>query len=116
MTERHLFLAMTNPRVGMDEEEFNRFYDEIHVPDVIGAPGWVAAQRYRLCSEQRFDQDPPWRYMAVYEVELPAGEIMAALEQRPDIGPIGRPEPRPYADDDQVWIYTPIGPYQENRP
>ena len=109
MTNRHLFLAMTNPVPGK-EEEFNRFYDEIHCDDVIGSPGWVAVQRYRLAGEQRADQSPPWKYMAIYEVNLPDGEILAALRQRPDVGPQGRPRPPLWAGDDQVWIYSEFGP------
>jgi hypothetical protein len=29
-------------------DEFNRWYDEVHVPDVLAANGVVAAQRYKL--------------------------------------------------------------------
>ena len=37
---KHFFVALTNPVPGK-EAEFNKFYDEIHVPDVLAAPGWV---------------------------------------------------------------------------
>jgi hypothetical protein len=114
MDSPHLFLAMTNPAPGM-EDEFNRFYDEVHCDDVIGSPGWVAVQRYKLADEQRSDQSPPWKYMAVYEIDLPDGQILAALSQRPDVGPHGRPSPLPWANDDQVWIYSKYGPRHVQR-
>lgn len=110
---KHFFIALTNPVPGK-ETEFNKFYDEIHVPDVLAAPGWVAAQRFRLASEQRSDQSPPYRYAAVYEVECEEGKILEALKQRPDIGPIGRPNPPLWEARNEVWIYTKIGPRQVN--
>ena len=111
---KHFFVALTNPVPGK-EAEFNKFYDEIHVPDVLAAPGWVAAQRYRLASEQRPDQSPPYRYAAVYEVECEDGKILEALKRRPDIGPIGRPNPPLWEARNEVWIYTRIGPRQVNE-
>ena len=44
------------------EEEFNRWYDDEHVPDLLRYPGAVSARRYRsLVGEERF------QYIAVYE-------------------------------------------------
>jgi hypothetical protein len=44
------------------ESEFNRWYDDEHVPDVLRFNGAVSARRYRaLLGEDR------WQYMAVYE-------------------------------------------------
>jgi hypothetical protein len=110
---QHIFIALTNPAPDK-EQEFNEFYDRIHVPDVLASPGWVAAQRYRLTSEQRPDQSPPWKYLAIYEIKRPDGDILAALKQRPDIGPRGKPQPPLWANDDEVWIYTKWGPRHEN--
>jgi len=115
MDAQHIFIALTNPAPGR-EAEFNQFYDDIHVPDVLGSQGWVAAQRYRLSSEQRPDQSPPWMYLAVYEVTCPDGEILAPLKLRPDVGPQGRPEPPLWADDHQAWIYTKHGPRHVQKP
>ena len=37
------------------EPEFNRFYEEVHVPDVLAFPGAVSFRRYRaLLGEDRF--------------------------------------------------------------
>ncbi len=48
------------------EEEFNRWYTEQHLDDVLKVPGFVAAQRFRLAQE---DAAAPARYLAIYEVE-----------------------------------------------
>jgi hypothetical protein len=45
------------------EDEFNRWYDDRHVPDVLKFPGVVSARRYQaIAGEDRFE------YMAVYEL------------------------------------------------
>jgi hypothetical protein len=37
------------------EAEFNRFYDEVHIPDVLAFPGAVSFRRYRaLLGEDRY--------------------------------------------------------------
>lgn len=44
------------------EAEFNRWYHEVHIPDVLRYPGCLSARRYRaLLGEEKF------QYMAVYE-------------------------------------------------
>lgn len=50
------------------EDEFNRLYDEEHLPALLEVPGVRSATRYRLESADT-DQIP--RYMAVYEVDGP---------------------------------------------
>lgn len=45
-----------------DEEDFNRWYDEEHVPEKLATPGFVSARRFRL-----HDGSP--RYLVVYELE-----------------------------------------------
>jgi hypothetical protein len=50
------------------EDDFNRLYDEVHVPDLLKVPGVRSAARYRLESA---DSDEIARYMAIYEVDGP---------------------------------------------
>lgn len=65
---RTLFLAFNNP--AGDEEEYNRWYDEVHVPAVLQLDGFVSARRFRL-SDARPPTDPlsAYRYLAVYELD-----------------------------------------------
>ena len=66
---RHILLVMSNAAVGLDEE-FNDWYTNVHLPDVLAVDGFVAAQRFRLADAQlRPDQPQPHLYMAVYEIE-----------------------------------------------
>jgi hypothetical protein len=68
------------------EAEFNRWYSEVHVPDVTAVPGVLSARRFRL-SEQRSALDAPigggLRYLVIYEIDTddPAG-VEAELQAR----------------------------------
>lgn len=45
-----------------DDEEFNRWYDEEHLPEKLATPGFISARRFRVS-----DGGP--RYMVIYELE-----------------------------------------------
>ncbi len=46
------------------EDEFNRWYNQEHVPQFLSYPGTVSARRYRsIMGEDKY------RYIAVYEVQ-----------------------------------------------
>ena len=60
-------LMIVESRVDPDkEEEFNRWYDDQHLPDVVGCPYFIAAARYRSS-----DDSPPV-YLALYVLESEA--------------------------------------------
>ncbi len=66
---KHVFLVLTNPVAGKDKE-FNDWYTNQHIPDVVSVPGIVAAQRYKLADVQAGAGAPsPWKYLAIYEIE-----------------------------------------------
>lgn len=44
------------------EEEFNRWYNEKHLPEVLGCPGFLSAARYECTAGEP-------RYLAMYELE-----------------------------------------------
>jgi hypothetical protein len=46
----------------VDEDEFNRWYDEEHIPEKRSTPGFRSARRF-------VSHDHPGRYLAVYEVD-----------------------------------------------
>jgi hypothetical protein len=86
--EKHLLLVFTRPVEGQ-EDEFNQWYDEQHLPDVTGLPGFVAGQRYGFdeASRNSLVAAPPFGYLAVYEVadgelEKAKAAMTAASEER----------------------------------
>lgn len=76
---RYTLLVLTNPKPGQDAE-FNRWYDQRHLPDVLATPGFVSAQRFALGGDPSSLQ---WRYMALYEFEAASPEQgLQDLQQR----------------------------------
>jgi hypothetical protein len=92
MTDTHRMLVFSNPIEGR-EIEFNTWYEEVHMPEVLGTPGIVAAQRFELST----GAVPPapestQQYLAVYEIEGDPAEAFAAMVERSKTGEISRGE------------------------
>jgi hypothetical protein len=67
-----IFLVLSRPTSPEDEVEFNRWYDENHVPDSLLLPGFVKARRFRLSPEQLLPDratDPGVAYVTIYEID-----------------------------------------------
>ena len=83
------FIVLSNP-IGGKDDEFNKWYDEIHVPEVLEVPGVVAAQRYDLAELDIPDDPdlpaqlppPTHRYLVIYEVEGKPEAVMAQFLER----------------------------------
>ena len=76
---KHIVLVLTNPVEGR-EEEFNDWYDNTHLAEVLESAGFVAAQRFRLADVQVGGHpNPRHRYLAIYEVET---DDLAALKEQ----------------------------------
>ncbi len=79
MSDKSLFLVFSNPVEGQ-EQEFNEWYDSVHVPEVTAVPGIVSGQRFDL-HERAADGAPTaqpttHRYLTVYEMD---GDIDATV-------------------------------------
>jgi hypothetical protein len=67
--KKYTFVVLTNPTPGKDQE-FNRWYNEQHIPDVLNASGFVCAQRFKLAETQMAPKiDKTHQYLALYEIE-----------------------------------------------
>ena len=62
---QYCFVVVTDALPGR-EQEFNTWYDQQHLADVLRIPGFVAAQRFKLAQP---DSSLPGRYLALYELE-----------------------------------------------
>jgi hypothetical protein len=65
--QKSYVLVFTNPAQGK-EEQFNDWYSNTHIQEVVGVPGFISAHRFQLCPKQ-LAQDQPYKYLAIYEVE-----------------------------------------------
>lgn len=78
MAKKYTFVVLTNPTPGNDAE-FNRWYNEQHIPDVLQARGFVCAQRFKLSDVQNGPKvDQTYKYLALYEIET--DDLAASLK------------------------------------
>lgn len=71
-------LVYTNPSSPEREDEFNRWYDEVHIPEICAIDPFVAAQRFKCTPDQPMG-DPGYQYVAMYEFTGPPEEAVNAL-------------------------------------
>lgn len=71
---QYFFVVFTDAVPGK-EEEFNAWYDQQHLADVLRVPGFVAARRFKLAQPH---SDLPGRYLALYEIETDAPQAALA--------------------------------------
>ena len=63
---RYLLFAFSDCKDPAKEEEFNRWYDTMHVPDMLEVPGMISATRWVAAQPQEGQQR---KYLAMYELE-----------------------------------------------
>jgi len=71
---RYRMVVMSNPVPGR-EDEFERWYQEVHLPELVALDGFVSAQRYSR--EMILGSAQSWPHMAIYEIE--SDDIEAAI-------------------------------------
>jgi hypothetical protein len=77
-------LVLADPVEGR-EDEFNDWYANRHLADVVAVPGYVSAQRFRLTTVARgaFQN----RYLAIYDMETE--DAQAAIDELLRLGDSG---------------------------
>jgi hypothetical protein len=69
-------LVFSNAVEGCDDE-YNKWYDEVHLKDMLSIPSIRSGNRYRVSEVKALPQSLDHRYMAIYELD---GSPQAALE------------------------------------
>lgn len=64
---RHVQIVLSNPVSADRDREFNDWYSQQHIPDLMRLPGFMAAQRYRL--SLAFAGRVPWSHAVLYDLE-----------------------------------------------
>ena len=74
-------IVFTDPVPGK-EDEYNDWYNNVHLRDVVAVPGFVSAQRFKL--EAAIIGELPNRYLAIYEMETDGdpAKLMELVGQR----------------------------------
>jgi hypothetical protein len=79
MMAKYLFVAQADCADKTREKEFCEWYDDLHVPDILGTPGIVQASRYENINP---DGNKRPKYMVIYEIETDdINAFEAALDQ-----------------------------------
>lgn len=102
---KHLVVVLTEPVAGR-EAEYNDYYENLHLDEVLATTGWDSAQRFKLGAEQ--GMTCPLPYLAVYEAEADSAQavldrINATRAQRVQSDALNRKTAG-------AWVFSPIGP------
>jgi hypothetical protein len=105
---RYTYVVLTNPVPGRDEE-YNDWYTNQHLGDVLDIPGIVAAQRFKLTDKGDVGEKTNFQYLALYEIDT--DDLDGVLK---DLGSRSGTERMPMSEafGDTVWtkIYEAITP------
>jgi hypothetical protein len=87
---RGIIVVYSGPDSPEHDEEYNEWYDTVHLPEVCSVPGILSARRFELSTVQPNLVEPTTpRYMAIYEVDSPdLRTIMDELRARRENGTI----------------------------
>jgi hypothetical protein len=65
---RYIFAVHSNAAEGR-EEEYNEWYSNHHLEDLLACPGVVSARRLTLAEQQVHPSPQPFKYFCLYEIE-----------------------------------------------
>lgn len=106
---KHVVVVLTEPTAGR-EAEYNDYYENLHLDEVLASTGWHSAQRFELVDEQ--GMKCPHRYLAYYEVEAEdSASILRTLNatrgQRVQSEALNKATAG-------VWVFAPTGPRHQH--
>lgn len=79
-----LLIVLSSPVDTADEDEFNRWYTEVHAPEIIARGAAVSFRRFKASGVPLSPRIPqmPQRYACVYEIEAQTVEDVEAIERQ----------------------------------
>ncbi|HTV96110.1 MAG TPA: hypothetical protein VME42_08895 [Steroidobacteraceae bacterium] len=98
---RFSFVVYSNPEEGR-EQEYNDWYSNQHLKDLLAIPGVLSARRFKLSDTQIHAGAQPYRYLAIYEIEsdgvksfleemtlrTSSGSMVVSSAMSPDVLPV----------------------------
>jgi hypothetical protein len=88
MTGRHILLVYSNPVEGR-EDEYNDWYDRVHLSETLKVPGIDTARRYTLVNPGSTQPGTAThKYLAIYELTGDPEEVMTEMSRRLGTGEI----------------------------
>ncbi len=69
MAKKSVLLVLSNVTPGHSEDEYNDWYTNQHLDDVLAIPGFSQAQRFKIVGEPVVCEGKLFRYAANYELD-----------------------------------------------
>ncbi|CAN7561327.1 hypothetical protein LJR219_004052 [Phenylobacterium sp. LjRoot219] len=66
---KYVIIALNGPTPDGDADELERWYEEVHMPDLLSVEGIKAARRFKTLRGHFPGQDELWPNVAIYEIE-----------------------------------------------
>lgn len=77
---RYKMIVLSRPTEGR-EDEYNAWYQNVHLGQVLALEGFKSAQRFRLASD--LGGRDAWPYAAIYEIETDdLGAVVKEIERQ----------------------------------
>jgi hypothetical protein len=111
--KEYVLVVHSNPAPGR-EAEYNDWYNNQHLKDVLAQPGYTAARRFKLTGFKLDDAmpDPSHQYVAFYYMKTDDPEReLNAMKERVEAGIIGLTEAM--APDFLAYCYEAASPLVE---
>ena len=77
MSHEYTLIVHTSPADGR-EDEYNAWYDDVHLPEFSALPGVLSGRRFKVVSP---DPDAKPVYAAIYETSAGPGEVFASMNE-----------------------------------
>lgn len=79
---KYTYIVLTNAKDGR-EAEYNDWYDNQHLADVLAIPGMVGAKRFYAAPEMVASGLAKWNFLAIYDIDTDDLDVtMAELVKR----------------------------------
>jgi hypothetical protein len=81
---RYKLIVKSNPSSPAQEEEFNHWYSNVHLGQILELPGFHAAERFIFAETQlKGTPEPSLRYLVIYDIETDdLSASIAAMRER----------------------------------
>jgi len=114
MGEKIYYMVYSNPIEGRDDE-FNEWYDTVHIPEVLAVPGMLSAQRCELkiteVGKAGGISPETHRYCVFYEMDGDPDEVMGIIREQVASGEMHMSDAIDLPSTQMVW-WTPRGEKQ----
>ena len=68
MSHSATLMTLMNAAEGC-EDEFNEWYGNVHLKDVLSVPGFLSAKRFKTIEDDVLNPSPSWTYMTIYQID-----------------------------------------------